>query len=262
MPPHPSIARVRCIPTTLTTSVSAPRRLPPSTPVSLSTQTRTLTTTPRQSRQTPSYRTVPASEVPDYPYGPFHTYKQRNQGLYGRSKIRTGNVVAEKYKNKSRTTWLPNRHTKRLWSPSLNAFIRTRMTASVLHTIDLLGGIDEYLLGSKAKRIKELGPAGWALRWKIIQTPAVQARFAAQRAALGLPPKNPELAPALPAELAAEGLDSGTVLDEVDGMLARDEEFVIGDAPAEAGGDVVAETDVVAEEKGEDKTLQPGQKSE
>ncbi|KAI1345805.1 hypothetical protein F5Y01DRAFT_45158 [Xylaria sp. FL0043] len=222
--------------------------LTPAPPSSL----RTFSTTPPQSRQTPSHLTVPTDRVPDYPYGRFQTYKQRNAGLYGRSKIRFGNVVAAKYGNKSRTTWLPNRHTKRLWSPSLNAFIRTRMTASVLHTIDRLGGIDAYLLGSKAKRIKELGPAGWALRWKIMQTPAVQARFAEERELLGLPPKtttagetasaaDAAAAAAFPAELASEGLTPEAVLDEVDAMLERDEEFVIGDPAAEAADTVGVE---------------------
>lgn len=88
-------------------------------PIALTAAARTLSTTACLSRQTPSHRTVPADQVPDYPYGRFRTYKQRNEGLYGRSKIRFGNVVASKYGNKSRTTWLPNRHTKRLWSPSL-----------------------------------------------------------------------------------------------------------------------------------------------
>ncbi|KAI1434036.1 hypothetical protein GGR50DRAFT_665148 [Xylaria sp. CBS 124048] len=226
MPPRPSIAPARCI--------SAITDASPS----LSIHCRSFSTTPSRARQTPSHLTVPKDQVPDYPYGRFWTYKQRNEGLFGRTKIRFGNVVAPKYGNKSRTTWLPNRHTKRLWSPSLNAFIRTRMTAGILHTIDHLGGIDEYLLGSKAKRIKELGPAGWALRWKIMQTDAVKARFAAQRAALGLPPKEtskPDPAPALPAELAAKGLSANDVLNEVDAMLARDDEFVIGDPAAEAG---------------------------
>ncbi|KAI0966116.1 hypothetical protein F4678DRAFT_450872 [Xylaria arbuscula] len=208
----------------------------PTTPFILA---RTLGTTAPLHRQTPSHLTVPTDKVPTYPYGRFETYKQRNQGLYGRSKIRFGNVVASKYGNKSRTSWLPNRHTKRLWSPSLNAFIRTRMTASVLHTIDRLGGIDEYLLGSKAKRIKELGPAGWALRWKIMQTDAVRARFARQREALGLPPKEGDVLSGVaevPAELASEGVSARDLMDEVDGMLEREEEFVLGDPAAEADG--------------------------
>ncbi|KAI1361401.1 hypothetical protein F5Y08DRAFT_314881 [Xylaria arbuscula] len=220
---QPATAPLRCL-----------RQISNRTSALSSTPVRSLSTTTPLSRQTPSHLTVPKDLVPDYPYRRFQTYKQRNSGLYGRSKIRFGNTVAPKYKNKSRTSWLPNRHTKRLWSPSLNAFIRTRMTASVLHTIDLLGGIDEYLLGSKAKRIKELGPAGWALRWKIIQTPAVQARFAKERAALGLPPKeNAEIAvdAEFPIELAAEGLTA----EAVDAMLERDEEFVIGEPVVEDG---------------------------
>ncbi|TRX91105.1 hypothetical protein FHL15_008087 [Xylaria flabelliformis] len=253
MVPQPAIAPIRCL---------ALKSSPTPTTLSSSTFVRTLTTTPLLRRQTPSHRTVPAPQLPEYPYGRFQTYKQRNEGLYGRSKIRFGNVVASKYGNKSRTSWLPNRHTKRLWSPSLNGFIRTRMTASVLHTIDKLGGIDEYLLGSKTKRIKELGPAGWALRWKIIQTPAVQERFARERAALGLPPKEKgdggavaADTPGFPAELAAEGLDSAAVIDEVDAMLARDEEFVLGDPAAEA-------EDVVVVEEAPDTPRQQAQKPE
>ncbi|KAI0182625.1 hypothetical protein EV127DRAFT_449106 [Xylaria flabelliformis] len=253
MVPQPAMAPIRC----LTRLNFAPSPTPTTT-----TFIRTLTTTPPLSRQTPSHRTVPAPQLPEYPYGRFQTYKQRNEGLYGRSKIRFGNVVASKYGNKSRTSWLPNRHTKRLWSPSLNGFIRTRMTASVLHTIDKLGGIDEYLLGSKTKRIKELGPAGWALRWKIIQTPAVQARFARERAALGLPPKGEKGGAdavadtsGFPPELAAEGLDSAAVIDEVDDMLARDEEFVLGDPAVEA-------EDVVVVEEAQDTPRQQAQKPE
>ncbi|KAI0855047.1 hypothetical protein F4860DRAFT_57873 [Xylaria cubensis] len=255
MVPQPAMAPTRCLSRPLLTLKSS------SSPTTLCV--RTLTTTPPLCRQTPSHRTVPAPQLPEYPYGRFQTYKQRNEGLYGRSKIRFGNVVASKYGNKSRTSWLPNRHTKRLWSPSLNGFIRTRMTASVLHTIDKLGGIDEYLLGSKTKRIKELGPAGWALRWKIIQTPAVQERFARERAALGLPPKEIGSAVAavaadasgFPAELAAEGLDSAAVIDEVDDMLARDEEFVLGDPAVEA-------EDVVVVEEAQDTPRQQAQKPE
>lgn len=228
--PQPSRAPLRCISSRLLST--------PSTPF---IATRALSTTPPFRRQKPSHRTVPAESVPDYPYGPFYTYKQRNEGLYGRGKIRFGNVVAHKYGNKSRTSWLPNRHTKRFWSPALNGFIRTRVTARILHTIDLLGGIDEYLLGSKAKRIKELGPAGWALRWKIMQTDAVRARFAKERAALGLPPKNAEDAVAFPAELAAQGLEPEAMLSQVDAMLQREDEFVIGEPAAEAEDVVTVE---------------------
>lgn len=251
MPPQLPITPLRCLSTiTSTTTSASTSRVLLSTP----SATRHLSTTSPLSRQTPSHRTVPLDQVPDYPYGRFQTYKQRNEGLYGRAKIRFGNVVAEKYKNKSRTTWLPNRHTKRLWSVSLGAFIRTRMTASVLHTIDRLGGIDEYLLGSKSKRIKELGPAGWRLRWKIIQTPAIQARFAKERAALGLPPKINDTTQ-FPTELAAEGLDSTAVLDEVDAMLERGDEFVLGD-PAAESREAEDQDAAVVEDERQDTTQQ------
>ncbi|KAI0381703.1 ribosomal L28 family-domain-containing protein [Hypomontagnella monticulosa] len=202
---------------------------------------RALSTTAPQSRQKPSHLTVPVDQVPEYPYGRFRTYKQANEGLFAGSKIRFGNVVAERYGNKSRTSWLPNRHTKRLWSPSLGAFIRTRMTARVLRTIDRLGGIDEYLLGSKAQRVKDLGPAGWALRWKIMQTPAVQERFARERAGLGLPPKEAGEV-ALPQELLVDGgVTAEAVISEVDGMLERGDEFVIGEV--KEGEDMIVKED-------------------
>ncbi|KAI0834029.1 ribosomal L28 family-domain-containing protein [Hypoxylon sp. FL0890] len=203
---------------------------------------RPFSTTIPLSRQKPSHLTVPSDQVPEYPYGRFRTYKQANQGLFGGSKIRFGNTVAEDHGNKSRTSWLPNRHTKRLWSPSLNAFVRTRLTARVLQTIDRLGGIDEYLLGSKAQRIKELGPAGWALRWKIMQTPAVRERFARERAALGLPPKE-EVQTPLQSDHAAEGV----TLSEVDSMLERGDEFVIGELREGEEMTIKGDTEVIEE---------------
>jgi hypothetical protein len=47
--------------------------------------------------------------------------------------------------------------------------------------------LDEYLLGEKEGRIKELGTTGWWLRWAIMQTPYIKSRFAKARASLGLP---------------------------------------------------------------------------
>ncbi len=58
----------------------------------------------------------------------------------------------------------------------------------MLRTLDKVGGLDEYLLGEKAARVKELGMEGWKLRWRIMQTEKVRERFRAQREALGLPP--------------------------------------------------------------------------
>lgn len=199
-----------------------------------STTIRCLSTTTPLSRQKPSHRTVDPELVPDYPYGPFRTYKQANEGLYGGAKIRFGNTVSEKYNRKSRTTWLPNRHTKRLWSKGLQAFIRVRLTARTLRTIDKLGGIDEYVLGPKARRIKELGPAGWALRWKVMQSPIIQEQYAREREALGLPPKpvqvvgeDMDFPPEVLAEAARQagnaGRTPGDLMRDLNAMLEKGE---------------------------------------
>lgn len=98
-------------------------------------------------------------------------------------------MVSEKNEIKTRRYWRPNVHSKRLWSESLGSFVKIRITARVLRTVDKCGGLDEYLLGEKTQRIKELGMGGWKLRWRIMQTEKVQERFRLQRKNLGLPPK-------------------------------------------------------------------------
>ncbi len=127
--------------------------------------------------------------VPEYPYGPSQIYKQSNFGLYGRQKIRFGNMVSEKNEIKTRRYWRPNVQFKRLWSQSLQKFIKLRVTTRVLRTVDKVGGLDAYLLGDKAARIKELGMGGWKLRWRVMQTPMVRKIFSKERERLGLPPQ-------------------------------------------------------------------------
>lgn len=61
------------------------------------------------------------------------------------------------------------------------------MQARVLRTIDKVGGLDEYLLGGKRARVKELGMGGWALRWRVWQTEMVTERFRRERERLGVP---------------------------------------------------------------------------
>jgi len=61
------------------------------------------------------------------------------------------------------------------------------VSTRVLRTIDKVGGLDEYLLGDKTQRIKELGIRGWQLRCKLMSKPVVQKRLNEQRRALGLP---------------------------------------------------------------------------
>lgn len=71
--------------------------------------------------------------------------------------------------------------------------MKVKVQARVLKTIDKVGGLDEYLLGGKPARVKELGMGGWKLRWKIIGTDKVQGRFALEREALGLAEKTAEV---------------------------------------------------------------------
>ncbi|KAI9820687.1 MAG: 39S ribosomal protein L24, mitochondrial [Pycnora praestabilis] len=126
-------------------------------------------------------------KIPEYPYGPNLWYKQSNHGLYGGTRIQFGNTISERTEIKNRRKWSPNIRQKRLWSVALNRWLRIRVSTRVLRTIDKVGGLDEYLLGEKAARIKDLGMGGWMLRWRIMQTEAVKDRFREERRRLGLP---------------------------------------------------------------------------
>ena len=179
--------------------------------------------------------------IPPYPPGPRRVYKQSNTGLYGNARIRFGNTVAPRYGNKSRRKWRPNVQSRRLWSESLAVRVRTKVTARVLRSIDKVGGLDEYLLGSKPARIAELGPWGWKLRWRIMQTDAVKERFARQREALGLPPlavDDPVAADGeaggLPAEAVDEGLTREALLEETQRVIDGEEIELTSDQQDEA----------------------------
>ncbi|KZF19937.1 hypothetical protein L228DRAFT_250354 [Xylona heveae TC161] len=141
-------------------------------------------------RSTGSKIAVLHKNIPEYPYGPARWYKQSNFGLYGGSRIQFGNKVSEKNEIKTRRKWRPNIRYKKLYSVALQKYLRIRINTRVLRTIDKVGGLDEYLLGDKAMRLKELGMEGWLLRWRILQTESVKQRFAEERKRLGLPEQN------------------------------------------------------------------------
>jgi len=111
----------------------------------------------------------------------------------------------------------------------------------VLRTVDKCGGLDEYLLGEKAGRIKELGMGGWKLRWRIMQTEKVKERFRLQREKLGLPPKEEVLI----------GSNGNLVSKE-----QVEEEVKIYDQELERGTEVGVGNDV------EETTVEPGFMSE
>lgn len=116
----------------------------------------------------PLYIPKTRKDVPDYKYGESNVFKQSNKGLYGASFVQYGNNISES-KTKTRRRWLPNIVKKGLWSETLDKKISIRMTAKVLRTISKEGGIDNYLTKDKSARIKELGPAGWKLRYDVMR---------------------------------------------------------------------------------------------
>lgn len=116
----------------------------------------------------PLYLPKEKKKFPEYKYGEPTVFKQSAKGLYGGSFIQFGNTVSES-KHKTRRNWLPNIVKKSLWSETLNRKIQIKMTAKVLKTISKEGGIDNYLIKDKAARIKELGPTGWKLRYRVLQ---------------------------------------------------------------------------------------------
>ncbi|KAF9955956.1 39S ribosomal protein L24, mitochondrial [Mortierella alpina] len=102
-------------------------------------------------------------------------FKRAQRGLFGGKQIQFGNNVPFS-KTKTRRTWLPNVQTKRLFSETLNNWIRLNMTTSVIRTVDKKGGLDRYLLETRPDL---LGAKGVELRGKIVEAlKAKQARKA------------------------------------------------------------------------------------
>lgn len=132
-------------------------------------------------------RTLP-DHIPPYPYGPRQWYKQADSGLYGGSMIRFGNKISDgRNEGKTRRSWKPNVRRKKIWSEALGENLYIKVTRRALRTIQTEGGLDKYLISDKPARIKELGMFGWELRWKVMQSPAMQEKFKGERRALGLP---------------------------------------------------------------------------
>ncbi|KAG0254684.1 39S ribosomal protein L24, mitochondrial [Mortierella polycephala] len=92
-------------------------------------------------------------------------FKRAQRGLFGGKQIQFGNNVPFS-KTKTRRTWLPNVQTKRLFSETLNNWIKLNMTTSVIRTVDKKGGLDRYLLETRPEL---LGAKGVELKGKIIE---------------------------------------------------------------------------------------------
>jgi ribosomal protein L28 len=117
--------------------------------------------------------------LPPYPHGKSRRFKRRDKGLYGGGEaLKFGNIRAKSpQKTKVRRRWLPNVARKKLHSEALGRGVRVKVRMRVLRAVDKVGGLDNYLLGSSAARIRELGMKGWSLRWRVMQTEAVRRRF-------------------------------------------------------------------------------------
>lgn len=139
-------------------------------------------------------------QMPPYPYGPRQFYKQADSGLYGGKVVQYGNKISKgRNKGKTKRRFKPHVKLADLESQALGRTITIRVTYACLRTIRKCGGVDNYLLGEKPARIKELGLLGWRLRWKVMNSPLMKEKFAKERENLGLPQ---QMGPVTPFEKA------------------------------------------------------------
>lgn len=128
--------------------------------------------------------------MPPYPYGRNNTFEEANFGLYGGLSIQSGNKISDgRNKGRTKRKWYPNVRVEKLRSEALGVELNLPVVARVSRTIRKCGGLDQYLLGEKPARLKELGLLGWKLRWLVAKSDVVQTRWAEQRKELGLEPK-------------------------------------------------------------------------
>ena len=88
--------------------------------------------------------------------------------------IQFGNNVSERTETKTRRRWRPNILVKNIYSRALGRTVRVKVSSRVLRTVDKVGGLDEYLLGTTAGRVRELGEQGWKLRWAVLNAPSMK----------------------------------------------------------------------------------------
>ncbi|KAH9846706.1 hypothetical protein C2E23DRAFT_743450 [Lenzites betulinus] len=95
-------------------------------------------------------------------------FKRSQLGLFQGKMKQFGNSVPNS-KHKTRRSWLPNVHSQRLFSDTLQRFIKIKVTARALKTIKKHGNIDSYLLNMKPDL---LGWEGMRLRVLVRETQA------------------------------------------------------------------------------------------
>ncbi|TIA92720.1 hypothetical protein E3P99_00471 [Wallemia hederae] len=73
----------------------------------------------------------------------------------------------------TRRSWYPNIQNKRLFSESLQDFVRMKVSTKALRSIDRFGGLDKYLLSTSDEK---LGLYGRALRRSILDARSEQKK--------------------------------------------------------------------------------------
>ncbi|KAI0816937.1 hypothetical protein BC628DRAFT_1413950 [Trametes gibbosa] len=101
-------------------------------------------------------------------------FKRSQLGLFQGKTKQFGNSVPNS-KHKTRRTWLPNVHNQRLYSDTLQKFVKLKVTARALKTIKKHGNIDKYLLNMKPDL---LGWEGMRLRVLIRETQSASPKEA------------------------------------------------------------------------------------
>lgn len=84
------------------------------------------------------------------------TFKRAQRGLYDGRIIQFGNSIPNS-RHKTGRTWKPNVQRKSLWSETMQAWIRTRITTSAMRSIAKHGGLDQYLARTKDTHLGEFG---------------------------------------------------------------------------------------------------------
>ena len=66
----------------------------------------------------------------------------------------TGNNVSHSHR-KTKHQWMPNMQERSLYSMALGRFIRLTLPVCVLRSVDLVGGLDNYLLSIPAEQLEQ-----------------------------------------------------------------------------------------------------------
>ncbi|KAF3224974.1 39S ribosomal protein L24, mitochondrial [Orbilia oligospora] len=173
------------IPTSL---VSRPTTTTPPSALLLAACRAFTTTTPFEAKHSSSKQKLDQllAKAPAYPYPIKTTFKQSWFGLYASKHVQFGNNIPNKKYTITRRRWYPNIKHKKLWSFGLGEWVTCKLATSVLRTIDKVGGLDNYLLSEKPARLKELGPWGWELRYRLQTSKTVQRKYNEERLKMGL----------------------------------------------------------------------------